>query len=168
MTDTSTSVVTTYYLEMREPPQLRSKINPAQDFRIEKVGIQQPAFNSFLYALVGKPWQWTDKLVWSERQWQQYLEECNVHTWVAYKNGAIAGYYELHVQAEGDVEIGYFGLVDTFTGAGLGGYFLSHAIESAWSLGAHRVWVHTCTLDHPGALANYKARGMKVYKEETE
>jgi hypothetical protein len=26
--------------------------------------------------------------------------------------------------------------------------------------------VHTCTLDHPLALANYQARGMVIYKEE--
>ena len=31
-----------------------------------------------------------------------------------------------------------------------------------------RVWVHTCTLDHPAALANYQARGMKSYKTEME
>jgi hypothetical protein len=29
-----------------------------------------------------------------------------------------------------------------------------------------RVWVHTCTRDHPGALANYQARGMVIYKQE--
>jgi len=34
--------------------------------------------------------------------------------------------------------------------------------------GASRVWVHTCTLDHPGALPNYIARGFRVYKEETD
>jgi hypothetical protein len=31
-----------------------------------------------------------------------------------------------------------------------------------------RVWVHTCTLDHPGALANYQARGFAIYKVEHE
>ena len=29
-----------------------------------------------------------------------------------------------------------------------------------------RVWVHTCTLDGPAALANYQARGLVVYAEE--
>jgi len=51
---------------------------------------------------------------------------------------------------------------------GFGGYLLTHAIRSAWDSGATRVWVHTCTLDHPSALANYVARGMKVYRTETE
>jgi hypothetical protein len=29
-----------------------------------------------------------------------------------------------------------------------------------------RLWVHTCNRDHPQALANYKARGMVVYRIE--
>jgi len=32
-------------------------------------------------------------------------------------------------------------------------------------MGASRVWLHTCTLDHPSALANYKARGFRIFKE---
>ena len=30
-----------------------------------------------------------------------------------------------------------------------------------------RVWLHTCTLDSPPALANYRARGFRVYRSET-
>jgi hypothetical protein len=37
----------------------------------------------------------------------------------------------------------------------------------AWDWGATRVWVHTCSLDHPSALANYQARGMRLYRHET-
>jgi len=28
------------------------------------------------------------------------------------------------------------------------------------------VWLHTCTLDHPRALANYVAGGFRVVREE--
>ena len=31
---------------------------------------------------------------------------------------------------------------------------------------SNRVWVHTCTLDHPNAIENYKSRGMKIFKTE--
>jgi GNAT superfamily N-acetyltransferase len=55
-----------------------------------------------------------------------------------------------------------------FIGRGLGGWLLTAAIERAWQMGAARVWVHTCSFDHPGALANYQARGMKLFKEVTE
>jgi hypothetical protein len=26
-----------------------------------------------------------------------------------------------------------------------------------------RVWLHTCSLDHPAALANYQARGFRIF-----
>jgi hypothetical protein len=29
------------------------------------------------------------------------------------------------------------------------------------------VWLHTCTLDDPAALPNYRARGFRPYKQET-
>lgn len=50
---------------------------------------------------------------------------------------------------------------------GLGGYFLSRALRSAWDWpGTKRVRVHTCTHDHPHALENYTARGMTLYHTE--
>jgi hypothetical protein len=39
------------------------------------------------------------------------------------------------------------------------------AVDLAW-LGTRRVWVHTGSLDHPCALANYQARGLQVYRED--
>ena len=44
---------------------------------------------------------------------------------------------------------------------------LEDAIANAWRLGGRRVWLHTCSLDHPQALNNYLARGFKVFHEET-
>ena len=37
----------------------------------------------------------------------------------------------------------------------------------AWELGANRVWLHTCTLDSPRALPNYRARGFREFRRET-
>ena len=67
------------------------------------------------------------------------------------------------------MEIKYFGLAPAFIGKGFGGRLLTAAIEQAWDWGeVKRVWVHTCSLDHPGALSNYQARGMQLYKTELE
>lgn len=156
--------VTTYYLEMRSPDALKSK-SAGEELRIEECQVKQFEVNRFFYQLVGGPWQWTGKLSWSEEQWREYAEQDGLRLWAAYCNGSPAGYYELHKQDEGNVEIAYFGLAPPFIGEGFGGYLLSHAIASAWEWeGTKRVWVHTCTLDHEGALANYEARGMTLYK----
>jgi GNAT superfamily N-acetyltransferase len=76
------------------------------------------------------------------------------------------GYFELEQQTQGNVEVAYFGLLPQFVGKGLGGQLLTAAVSRAWELGARRVWVHTCDLDHPRALENYQARGFRVFKVE--
>ena len=159
--------VTIYYLEMTSPSSLKA-VTESNGVTVCECEIKQFQFNKFLYDLVGSAWRWTDKRSWSDAQWKAYAENDNLRTWVAYRRGAPAGYYELHRQKDGNVEIAYFGLAPRFIGEGIGGYFLSHAITSAWSWdGTKRVWVHTCTLDHPGALPNYQARGMTIYHVES-
>ena len=66
------------------------------------------------------------------------------------------------------VEIVYFGLAPESIGRALGGALLTDALERAWVWEARRVWVHTCTLDHPAAVKSYEARGMTVYDRQTE
>ncbi len=61
----------------------------------------------------------------------------------------------------------YFGLLPEFIGRGLGGPLLTAAVRRAWEIpGARRVWLHTCTEDHPQALANYLSRGFSVFRVE--
>jgi len=140
-------------------------------------------FNKFLYQYVGEPWQWVDKLGVSDEAWQRYVENPGLRTWVAYFKGSIAGYFELSIVGRGDanrvdasqgqcvdsldVEIMYFGLAAEFIGKGFGGYLLSRAVREAWAIpGVKRVWLHTCSLDHPSALKNYEARGFRRFKQE--
>ena len=160
------TTVTTWSLEMLDPAALRPA-RRAPDLDVRECEVPQWEFNRFLYQLIGGPWCWTDKLVWSEAQWRAWAESPDLRTFVAYHRGAIAGYYELHRQEEGAIEIAYFGLAQGFIGRGFGGDLLSRTIQSAWDWGARRVWVHTCTLDHPSALANYQARGLVIYAEHS-
>ena len=81
--------------------------------------------------------------------------------------GTPAGYYELEKQEDGSVRIECFGLRRPFIGQGLGGGLLTKAIERCWEMGAHRVWLSTCSHDHAHALQNYLARGFKLIKEMT-
>lgn len=162
------SEVTIFYLEMNTEDELNA-VESSNGLSVVEAEIDNFRLNKFLYQYVGEPWQWTDKLKLSDDEWRQYVDNPGIRTWVAYYRGSIAGYFELSQTENGDVEIMYFGLAADFIGKGFGGYLLSEAIKRAWSLeGVSRVWVHTCTLDHPSALKNYQARGFKIYKEETE
>ena len=160
-------MVTITYLEMRSPQALRPKASDDPGFWIREAVVKQWEFNRFLYALVGGNWQWTDKTPWSEQQWREYAEADNLRTYCAGYEGSIAGYYELRQDGSDGVEIAIFGLAPKFIGRGFGGVMLTHALNEAWRLGPSRVWLHTCTLDHPAALANYQARGMVVYQVVT-
>ena len=162
------SAVTIFHLEMRSPTQLSAKSDP-KNLTLIKANKPQYEYNRFLYQFVGSAWEWTDKLAWTEKQWQQYSEDPKLHLYVAYFEGSPAGYFELQQQDGGNVEIMYFGLGVRFIGMGMGGYLLSQAIEQAWALeNTQRVWVHTCSLDHPSALKNYQARGFSLFKTEIE
>jgi ribosomal protein S18 acetylase RimI-like enzyme len=159
----------TTYLEMRSALQLRPKRCTAR-FEVREKTECDWHFNRDLYFGVGDQWDWTDKRPWTDEQWKEYAAAPELRTFAAHYDDTLAGYYELRRDTEGGVEIAYFGLLPEFIGRGLGGALLTNAIEQAWSrpgvIAPTRVWVHTCNRDHPQALANYRARGMVVYKVE--
>lgn len=152
------------YLEMRSPDRIVPKSLANDRISIREATVKQWRFNQFLYAAVGAPWAWRDKLSWTEEQWREYAESPDLRTFAAYHDGSPAGYYELKWDDEPSVQIVYFGLLPAFYGQGLGGALLTHALRQAWSMSPARVWLHTCTEDHPAALANYLARGMTIYR----
>jgi GNAT superfamily N-acetyltransferase len=147
--------VVTTYLEITDP----AKIRPARR-NAEVVLVDPPdgAVNRRFYETVGADYSWIEHLGRDAAWWQAHAER--VETWTI----PDAGYYELHVVGD-DVEIAYFGLLPAFHGRGLGGALLEHALRRGFELGS-RVWVHTCTLDGPYALANYRARGLEPFRVE--
>jgi len=159
------SETTIYYLEMLNSDQHLAKITPPE-LTIEEACVKQYQVNRMLYELIGENWQWSDKSAWTAAMWKEFAEADSLRTWIAYHRGSIAGYFELkRVDAQTN-EIAYFGLAPKFIGKGFGGALLSSAITEAWSWSqVERIIVNTCTLDHPHALANYKARGFSVYQE---
>jgi GNAT superfamily N-acetyltransferase len=165
----SVEPVVTTYLEMRSADQLRPK-SAGVRFQIREKTERDWRFNRDFYFRVGEQWDWTDKRPWTDDQWKEYTAAPELRTFAGYHDDALAGYYELRRDREGGIEIAYFGLLPEWIGRGLGAALLTSAIEEAWRMEPKplRVWVHTCNRDHPQALANYRARGMVVYKVEEE
>jgi GNAT superfamily N-acetyltransferase len=159
--------VTTWSLEQRTPSVLRPSPAPDLEVTLVQAKYPSPELGRFLYTAVGGDWYWIDRLAWSRARWLEWLSRTGVETWVAYLEGTPAGYFELDGSSGSEVEIAYFGLLPGFIGKKLGGWLLSRALACAWEMGPERVWVHTCSLDGPHALANYHARGMRVFKVET-
>jgi len=158
--------VTRTYLEMSSPGDLVAASSPDPRLRLERVEECPASFHRYLYAEVGRAYQWVDRLGWTDEQTLAYLASPAVSLWVLYCAGAPAGYFELKRDDDGSVEIAYFGLLPEFTRRGFGKHLLTEAVQHAWAEGARRVWLHTCTLDHPAALPNYVARGFRPFKTE--
>ena len=79
---------------------------------------------------------------------------------VLYLDGAPAGFFEIDRSDFHAPEIAFFGLMHRATGLGLGRWFLSCAIDAAWSVGEpDKVTVETCTAEHPAALTLYQKLG---------
>ena len=154
------------YLEMRSPADLLPAPVPETIARIEPVVDCPTAFWRFLYTEVGKAYHWVDRLPWTDQQIRAYLSDPALTLYVMWVSGAPAGYFELRMAPDRACEIVYFGLLDQFTGRGLGGYMLTAAVRTAWAAGASLVWLHTNTLDHPAALPNYLKRGFRITRTE--
>jgi GNAT superfamily N-acetyltransferase len=139
-----------------------------QNFEVREQTERDWKFNREMYFKVGEQWKWIDKRPWTEAQWKEWANDPSLRTFAAFSDEALIGYYELHRDTD-EVEIAYFGLLPGFIGRGLGGALLTSAIENAWAWAPRpsRVWVHTCSLDHPNAISNYQARGFKIYQVET-
>jgi GNAT superfamily N-acetyltransferase len=152
------------YLEMRSAADLRPAEPADARFRVALLAAPDWRLNRRFYRAVGGAWQWHEKRDWSPAAWRAYAAQPGLRTWVARYGRRQAGYFELLEDNADGVEIAYFGLLPDFIGRGLGGQMLTHALREAWALRPARVWLHTCDRDHPVALANYIARGMRVYR----
>ena len=158
--------VTRTYLEMRARDDLvPSSVAPA-GARIEQVKACPPSFYRYLYSEVGRAFHWVDRLDWTDEQIQAHLQQASITLWVLRLSDAPAGWFELKRHEDASVEIAYFGILPGVRRRGLGRHLLTAAASRAWEGGASRVWLHTCTLDDPAAVPNYRARGFTPYKEE--
>tara|TARA_Y100001970_G_scaffold213169_1_gene260414 strand:- start:3497 stop:4000 length:504 start_codon:yes stop_codon:yes gene_type:complete len=153
-----------FYLEINSINELKTKKILSDDFSLSETEKNNFDLNKFFYKQIGKKHEWVDRLVWQDKNWMEYVSNKNLRTFVLQKNNNFVGYFELLLN-KNDCEIAYFGILEEFIGKGYGGFLLSEAIRIGFK-NASRIWVHTCSLDHPNAIENYKSRGMKVFKTE--
>ena len=156
------------YLEIKFLEDLKEASYFSDKYFVDLVDPVDFELNKFFYKNIGKNHHWVDRLVWSEKQWIEYVSDKNVKTYILKNESDIAGYFELNLHPQKDeVEIAYLGLLKEYHNKKLGSYLLSVAIKNSFLTKPKRVWVHTCSLDHKNALNNYISRGMKIFKTET-
>ena len=154
------------YLEMLEPP---SDAPPASDLSLRR--IEEPDVDEYrrLFRLIGARWLWFSRLVMDETELAEIIGHPQVELYtVIDPSGAEVGMLELDLREEDQCELAFLGLVPELAGHGHGRWLLAESLRCAWRDGVRRVHVHTCTLDHPAALAAYCRTGFKPYKRAIE
>jgi ribosomal protein S18 acetylase RimI-like enzyme len=156
------------YLEIKSLKDFKEIKKPSENYSVELVNPKDFQLNKYFYKRIGKNYHWTDRLIWSDLNWTDYVLDEKLSTYILKNKEKVAGYFELIINSNiKEIEMAYFGILEEYYGKKLGGYLLSEAIKNSFSKGATRLWAHTCSLDHENALNNYLSRGMKIFKSET-
>tara|TARA_B100000965_G_scaffold363786_1_gene346831 strand:+ start:348 stop:845 length:498 start_codon:yes stop_codon:yes gene_type:complete len=153
------------YLEINSLEEFNDSKSHPEGFTIQFLNPTDFQLNKFFYKNIGNKHNWNDRLVWTEKQWKEYVSDEKVKTYVLKNNNDLVGYFEL-ILHENEIEIAYLGILEEYQNKKLGAYLLSSAIKNSFLENPKRIWVHTCSLDHKNALKNYISRGMKVFKKE--
>ena len=153
------------YLEMLEPPPPSDARSSLQLTRVTKPGTDH---YRALFRKIGSPWLWFSRLVMDDAKLESIIAHPKVELYEVAAVEAVVGMLELDFREPGQCELAFIGLVPSLAGQGHGRWLLAEAVRLAWRDGIKRVHVHTCTLDHPAALAAYRRAGFTPYKREVE
>ncbi len=162
--DELVAVVT--FLEMRSPP---AQVPPPSDLSLRR--IERPAPDDYrrLFTLVGARWLWFSRLIMDDAKLAALVQHPKVEFYaVVDAQKRDVGMLELDLREPGECELSFVGLVPELAGHGHGRWLLAQALRLAWRDGLSKVHVHTCTLDHPAALAAYCRAGFVPVRRAVE
>ena len=118
---------------------------------------------------VGSDWLWQARLRLADAELDAILRDHGVAVHVLRRDGEAVGIVELDARAAGSCEIAFFGVMRSAQGTGAARWAMARALDRAWEgEGVRRVWLHTCTLDHPAAPAFYRRLGFAAVRQYVE
>lgn len=155
------------HLEMTTRPPLRAEV-PDAPWSLRR--LPRPTAEEYLdlYRAVGGDWLWFTRLVMPRERLEADLADAAVEVYRLEGPGEDTGILELDFREPGACELTYFGVTAGLVGGGAARWMMNRAIERAWSAPISRFWVHTCTLDHPGAPAFYMRSGFQPFRRQVE
>ena len=155
-------------LDMRDRPKPRPTV-PGAALRLERWTAPSAGRYRTLFRRVGEPWLWFSRLALSDSELEAVIQDPAVEIYAAVDRAGIEiGMLELDFRTPPHCELSYFGLVPELAGKGHGNWLMDQALMRAWRKDVQRVWVHTCTLDHPAALGFYQKHGFRPYARAIE
>lgn len=154
------------YLEMRTPA--RPITTPESEFVVRRATQPDLSWYRALYRRIGEPWLWFSRLRMLDNELRAVLNDPANDIFVLSHGGEDHGLLEFDRGKMPDIEITFFGVTPEMIGKGAGRALLAHCLPLAWQYYPQRVWLHTCTSDHPSALAFYRKMGFVPYKRAIE
>ena len=154
------------HLEMLERPALLPDPKGAWTLR----RVEAPALDWFrdLYLRIGEQWLWFSRVRMSDAELAGIIRSPLVDVYALVQDGCDEGLLELDFRTAGQCELAFFGVTAKLIGSGAGRWLMNRALELAWSRPISRVWVHTCTFDHPAAVAFYRRTGFRAFRRQIE
>jgi GNAT superfamily N-acetyltransferase len=160
-----TAAVVTY-LEMRQPPARRDPGPRRGELRLASP--VDPTEYRARFREIGGPWLWFSRLRLSGPELHDTLAAPGLEVYWFTEGETVVGLVELDWRHSPDVELVLFGLRPGYEGSGLGSEMMRQTLALVWSRQPRRLWLHTCTLDHPRALAFYQRHGFTAYRRAIE
>lgn len=155
-------------LEMFAPPPERPDPPGTEGFSLDRIDGSDIDRYLDIYRLLGERWMWFSRLVKPRAELAAILSDPAVELYAARVEGRDVGLLELDFRETGEGELTFFGLDEPVVGKGAGRWLMNRALALAWAKPIKRFWVHTCTIDHPGAISFYQRSGFKVFKRGIE
>jgi GNAT superfamily N-acetyltransferase len=154
------------HLEMTERPAVPP--DPPAAWSLRRV--ETPALDWYrdLYLRVGEEWLWFSRMGMPDAELTAIIRSPLVEVYALVHEGRDEGLLELDFRDAGQCELVFFGVTARLIGSGAGRWMMNRALELSWSRPVTRVWVHTCTLDHPSALAFYQRAGFRPFRRQVE
>lgn len=155
-------------LEMTAKPAPKADPPGMEGFSLDPIGRADVQRYLAIYRLLGERWMWFSRLMKPVSEMQALLADPAVLFFAARHGGRDVGLLEIDFRETGEAELAFFGLDENVLGRGAGRWLMNRALELAWERPIRRFWVHTCTLDHPGALNFYERSGFRAFRRGVE
>jgi GNAT superfamily N-acetyltransferase len=155
------------FLETTEQPALRGRHFPAGTALVPADRGDLAAYRA-IYSAVGRDLLWFSRLFMADEELARILADPGYEPYVLVRGGEAIGMLDLDFREPGQCELAFFGVVPDAVGSGLGAALMDAAIARAWARPIERLWVHTCTFDHPSALGFYQRSGFRPFKVMVE
>ena len=154
-------------LQMHARPTLRPEREDVP-WVLRRIAEPDTSWYRGLFAQVGRDWLWSSRLAMPLDKLEATIRHPAVEVYALTVGDRDEGLLELDFRESGDCELAFFGLTPAVLGQGAGRWLMNRAIEGAWARPIRRLWVHTCTLDHPAALSFYLRSGFEPYERLVE